>query len=109
MEITFKKWESSEPEATYTVQSIAVHGDTLNIQSGPVEWSDAKTALGKIDDLKLDGSYLASFQFQGHELRGWLKKFVIENPSYAVQLLAEAHGALLIAGQENSKKSKPRT
>lgn len=106
MKITFKRWESSEPAATHTVQAVAGYGDTLNIQTGPVEWIGQNSAIGKIDNIKLDGTYLLEFDFQENELRSWLKQFIAANPAYSVQLLTEAHAALLIAGEEHRKNGK---
>lgn len=107
MKITFKKWEASELAITHTVQAVTSYGGALNVQTGPVEWSGPKAALGKIDAIKLDGSYLLEFEFQENELRSWLKQFIAENPAYSAQLLAEAHATLLIAGEEHRKKGKP--
>ncbi|MGF6558536.1 hypothetical protein ABIA48_004916 [Pseudomonas sp. S30_BP2TU TE3576] len=106
MKITCKRWESSEQAETLTVQAVAVYGDTLNIQNGPVEWNSQKSAIGKIDNIKLNGTYLLEFEFQESELRSWLKQFIAADPAYSVQLLAEAHAALLIAGQEHRKNNK---
>lgn len=107
MKITFKPWESPGQAKTHTVQSVVSYGETLNVQSGPIEWSGQNSALGKIDEVNLKGTYLLDFEFQESELRSWLKNFIAENPAYSVQLLAEAHAALLIAGEEHKKKGKP--
>ncbi|WP_338525995.1 hypothetical protein NUH87_11220 [Pseudomonas batumici] len=100
MKITFKRWE---PAAPHSVQAVAAYGDTLNIQTGPVEWIGQSSAIGKIDNIKLDGTYLLKSDFQENELRSWLKQLIAANPTYSVQLLAEAHAALLIAGEEHKK------
>ena len=108
MKITFQRWESSEPEETLPIRAVTSYGETLNVQNGPIEWSGPNSALGKIDDIKLDGTYLLKFDFQESELRSWLKNFITENPAYSVQLLAEAHAALLISAENDRKRRATR-
>lgn len=104
MKITFKRWESSAPGRTSTVQAVTTYGDSLNVQSGPVEWDSPNSAMGKVDALKLEGDYLLKFEFQKYELRSWLKQLIETDPEYSSQLLAEAHAALLIAGIDKKTK-----
>lgn len=108
MKLTFRRWDTSENEETFPAQAISNYGETLNIQSGPIEWCGPNSAIGKIDGVTIDGSYLIRFDFEKAELRSWLKKFIIEDPEYSVQLLAEAHAALLISAENKKNRITTR-
>lgn len=107
MKITFKKWESPEPESEHVASAVVVHGETLNIADGPADWLDDRTLLVKVDGVKADGDYLLKMEMDGGELSNWLHQYIMNNPDKAAQLLAHAHGVLLIAGQQAGKKGSP--
>ena len=106
MKISFSKWETPDERITRSITAVVPYGETLIEQTGPVEWTSSTSAIGKIENLNVNGSFLMEFEFQENELRSWMRRFITENPEYSVQLLAEAHGLLLIAGQ-NKKNNKP--
>lgn len=107
MKITFKKWESPEPESEHVASAVVVHGETLNTADGPADWLDDRTLLVKLDGVKADGDYLLKLEMDGGELSNWLHQYIMNNPDKAAQLLAHAHGVLLIAGQQAGKNGSP--
>ena len=65
------------------------HSYRLGLPGDPMEWLDGNIAGGDIHDLKLNGNYLVTLEFEDAELKNWLNKYIETKPQEALELFAE--------------------
>ena len=99
MKMLFKGWKREVMDHNHDV--IPVTSTNKMFHPGeidePLTWTTALQALGKVNDLALNGSFLVRFTFEQEELRNWLRQFVHSKPEAAVRLLAEMQGEAILA------------
>jgi hypothetical protein len=103
MRLLFRGWRREVMEHRHSVIPVSKGSNAQGLvyqpsrDDGPLTWTSSLQALGKVDDLSLNGSFLVEFNFEEEELRNWLRQFVRENPEAAVRLLAEMQGEAILA------------
>ena len=98
MKLTFRGWSREVNVHTHPVTPVSQNKKAYVTEAmGPVKWDDASTVLGRIDDVKLTGSFLVEVSMEQAELTSWLKAFAKEHPESALKLIAEAQAEALLA------------
>jgi hypothetical protein len=99
MKLLFRGWKREVKEHNHGVIPVTLAKNSYNPGEidDPLIWNTALQALGKVDDLALNGSFLVEFNFEQEELRHWLRQFVLAKPEAAVKLLAEMQGEAVLA------------
>jgi hypothetical protein len=107
MRIVFRGWKRELMEHHHNVVPVSKSNNTYKPSSDErsLTWTSSLQALGKVDNLALNGSFLIEFNFEEEELRNWLREFVRSNPESAVRLLAEmqAETILTLAGMTEKR------
>ena len=101
--MTFKGWKREVKEHAHNVTPVPQNGTyrsrryTPKAVGGPLTWRDPLSALGKVNDLALTGTFLVEFTFEPQEIRNWLTEYVKGHPADALRLLAQAQAEAVIA------------
>jgi hypothetical protein len=99
MEIEFRGWKREIVEHVRDVIPVRLSDKsyTCGNSGDSITWMNSLTALGRVNDLGLSGSFLVEFKFTELELRNWLSQFVLSEPEAAVRLLSEMQAEAIIA------------
>lgn len=68
----------------------------------PFVWNGPLTALGKINNVALTGSFLLQFEFEEIELSNWLETYARANPEAALRLIGKIQPEAIIALSQQS-------
>ena len=97
MKMVFRGWGREVKTHEHEVAPVEYKGDYRVKQGRSLDWADPFTALGKVEDLSLSGSFLVEFEFDPRELRSWLQVYAKSEPAAALRLVSEANAEAVIA------------
>jgi hypothetical protein len=90
MKLTFRGWKREVKPHTHKVTPVAFSNGNYRVQGAdaPVHWNNSRSALGRVTNLGLSGSFLIEFEFEPEELRSWLEQYAKESPADALRMMA---------------------
>lgn len=99
MKMTFRGWRRELTAHKHNVAPVDFANNKYRAQAvdQAVTWNGALSALGKVTNLGLSGSFLVEFSFEKAELQSWLEKFAEAHPAEVLHMLAPIQANAIIS------------
>lgn len=105
MKFVFRGWQRELTAHKHNVAPVdfSTGRYVAKAANQPIVWNGPLSALGKVTNLGLSGSFLVEFTFEQAELQNWLEVFAKNNPADALRMMAPIQAEAMISLSSSSR------